>query len=330
MRAVCVALWLACPAAALAQSVGPLEQHVRVVGTITLEESDSVMTVVPYVTPDPAGGFIVVEPRDAQVRLYDERGRLRKLVARTGAGPAEVRMPWSAVRRHDGRILVADVSNSVILEFDPTGHRELARYPTPFQIIQLVAVGEDVVAGGLRRPPAGESATLLLHGWRDGEVIRSFFPLPFTPATARTTSNYGFPRVTAAGNRIVAAYTLSDTVYVYTPAGQLDRRIHVPFRHWSIPRTDPAGSPGSPARMAWQDGMTTVSQAYRVGDRLLVQYTRWRDGELLWGLACITGDGQLLFDVSDTPRLLAVDGDRLYFVEAGSLTDGRWVVATLR
>src|SRR5690625_3592045 len=117
-RAVRIIPLLLLPAPLSAQSVGPLAKHVTIHGTIALEESDSVLTVAPTVVSDPLGGFIVADARDAQVRLYDHSGRLKKLVARPGSGPGEVQAPTAVVRRADGHILVADVMAGAILEFD--------------------------------------------------------------------------------------------------------------------------------------------------------------------------------------------------------------------
>lgn len=330
MRAIPVIMGLMLPSVAIAQSVGPLADHVDVLGSFWLEESDSVLTVSVFVTPDPVGGFIVADPRDAQVRLYDERGRLRKLVAKPGLGPGEVRVPLSGLRRPDGRLLVVDVGTSNILEFDASGDAELARYATPFQIVRLLNAGEDVIAVGT--PPSSRSGPppFLLHTWTDGAVSESFFRAPATRASPRTVIEYAFPSATVAGDRILATYTLSDTLYVYSRNREPVRKVSLGLRHWSQPESDPPGPPGSPVRRQWEEGLTRLSGAFLVGDRILVQYYGRQGGEFVWGLACLTRDGAVLFDILDTPRLLAVDGDRLYFVDAESLTEERWVIASLR
>lgn len=78
--------FLLLPASATAQSVGPLARHVAIHRTIALEESDSVITVSPVVAPDPHGGFFVADPRESQVRLYDENGPIQ-----VGVSPAQRR-----------------------------------------------------------------------------------------------------------------------------------------------------------------------------------------------------------------------------------------------
>lgn len=208
-RALPAAMLPLVPGSLSAQSVGPLEEHVTILGTIHLEESDSVMTVTPLVAPDPLGGFFVVDPQDGQVRLYDEDGRLKKLVARSGSGPGEVRTPSAAVRRGDGNIFVADPMAGHIVEFDRTG---------------------------------------------------------------------------------------------------------------------------SAARREWLRELHQMIGVHVVDDRILVQYANGshRDEGAVLRLACVTRDGETLFDVAGTPRLLTVVGDRLYFVDAESLTDDRWVVESPR
>lgn len=171
------------PGLAAAQSVGALAEYMDVLGAIALEESDSVLTVNPVVAVDPSGGFIVADPRDAQVRLYDERGRLMRLVATRGSGPGEVQVPLAAVRKPAGHLLVADVGQSAILEFDESGAREIRRYPTPFQIVRLLDLEDRVLVVGAAPPSRTASATLLLHTWSDGSIGASFFPRPATRAS---------------------------------------------------------------------------------------------------------------------------------------------------
>ncbi|HEX6938571.1 MAG TPA: hypothetical protein VF158_04115 [Longimicrobiales bacterium] len=319
------------PAPLSAQSVGPLGKYVTIHGTIALEESDSVLTVAPIVVPDPFGGFLVADAREAQVRLYDERGRVKKLVARPGSGPREVRVPTAVVRRlADGHILVADVLAGAILEFDSAGSNELRRYPVSFPISGLLDLGDALLTSGVPGTTRGGEPPMLLQFW-DGTFDRGgFFPLPavrVAPAVART---YGYTTATVSGDEIFAAYALSDTLYVFSRSGEPVEKIGLNLNYWSLPTTPPVGAPRSPARRAWEEQLTRISDVYVVGDRILVQYVGEKDGELVWRLACITRDGQKLFDLDDTPRLLTVVGDRLYFVDAGSLTDDRWVVVSLR
>lgn len=331
MRTLAFALGLMAPITCVAQSVGPLSDHLVVQRLIRLEESDSVLTVTPFVAPDPLGGFIVADPGGSQVRLYTKEGRLKRLVATPGSGPGEVRVPLSAVRKRDGHLLVADVGNSVVLEFNSAGDAELARYPTPFQIVRLLTTAEGVLALGSRIARSTEPAPFLMHRWREGAVVESYFRTPATTATARTTLEYGFANAAANGaGEIIATFTLSDTLYVYSGAGHLVSRIALEVSNWTVPETDPTGALGSPARAAWLEGMTTVSAAYPVDDRILVQIGERKNGDMTWRLLCITASGQTLFDVADTPKLLTVDGDDLYFVDYHSPTPDSWVVARLR
>lgn len=331
MRWLSVVLGLMAPITVAAQSVGPLQEHVAIRESIRLQESDSVLTVAAFVTPDPLGGFIVADPREAQVRLYDQEGRLTKLVATPGAGPGEVRVPLSAVRGPNGHLLVSDVGNSIILEFDSAGSAELERYPTAFQITRLLATAGRVLAVGSPRATRSEPRPFLVHRWRDGAVSESFFRTPVTRATARTTLHFGFANAAVSGDgEIITTFTLSDTLYVHSAGGHLSRKIPLDLPRWSVPETDPEGALGSPVRAAWREGMTLVTGAFPVGDRILVQASEMRHGELAWRLVGITRDGETLFDVFGTPKLLTVDGADLYFVDAESPTQDRWVVARLR
>lgn len=321
--------WLAFAPVLSAQSVGPLAKHITILGTIALEESDSVLTVAPTVVPDPLGGFIVADARDAQVRLYDESGRLKKLVARPGSGPGEVRAPTAVVRRADGHILVADVMAGAILEFDSAGSNELRRYPASFPITRLLDLGDALLASGVRATSRGEPP-MLLHLWEGTFDRGGFFAIPAVRVPAPVAGTYGFTSAAVSGNEIFAVYSLSDTLYVFSLSGDPVKKIGLDLKHWSLPTGTADGPPGSPARRAWEERLTRIYDVHVVGDRILVQYAGRQDGELVWRLACITRDGEKLFDLDGTPRLLTVVGDRLYFVDAESLTEDRWVVASLR
>ena len=310
-----------------AQSVGPLQNYVDIVGSIALEESDSVVTVTPIVKAD-SEGFLIADAREAQVRLYGKNGRLKKLLARRGSGPGEVGVPMAILRRGDRTILVMDMGSASMIRLSPEGE-EIDRYPMRFPAFGLLSLGEDVLVVG---KPSFQDFPFpdLLHRWDGKDVVEGFFPAPITERTEKLSRSYSFASADIRGDTIVASYALSDTLYFYHTGGEFIDQTPLDLEHWSLPEEDPSGGVGSGERRKWRESLTRISDVYWLEDgTFLVQYVGHRDRELQWRLSHVTRDGEVLFDVKDTPRLLTVDGDLLYFVDAHSLTEDRWVVASL-
>lgn len=105
------------------------------VRTITLEENEEVLAVYPRITADRAGELLVVDPPEAQVRLYDRDGSLVRVIGRRGEGPGEYRTPMSAARVTDGRIVVTDPTLSRISLFSPDGAFESSVGSVPLAFI---------------------------------------------------------------------------------------------------------------------------------------------------------------------------------------------------
>ncbi len=68
---------------------------------------------------------------------------------------------------------------------------------------------------------------------------------------------------------------------------------------------------------------------------ILIQYTDSIDLQrraVRWNLAAVTPQGKLLFDLRDTPRLFAVDGQHgeMFFSHPDYETENYWIVGRLK
>jgi catechol 2,3-dioxygenase-like lactoylglutathione lyase family enzyme len=300
---------------------------------IRLEESPAVINVAPVVRPDPRGGYLVADVREAQIRRYDEDGRLLWHVGRKGHGPEEFQAPQIALRLPDGNIFVAD-SDTKIAIFDSTGTHLLKSFLVPLQRMDDGAVLNDslVLCSGMGGdgPP---HAFLHVVNLNRETVTASFF---------RPFAHYLYPDLAVVfasvvlafnGTEIAAAALPIDTVYFFDPQGRSLRRVHVPAKHFRTPKPIRPGDFRNPQKRAeWLGSFETLTGLYWVGrDTLLARLRTIVDTTFRWHLVAMTASGDGIFEWADSPELLGVDGDsgRLIFQSPRSITPNVWAIARL-
>ncbi|HVG45854.1 MAG TPA: hypothetical protein VM890_14030 [Longimicrobium sp.] len=303
-------------------------------GTIVLEERGNALSVAPIVQPEPGGGFLVVDQKEAQGRIYDPRGRLLHTFGRAGEGPGEFTAPISARRTPSGKLLVADAMGERLTLLDSVGQRVVGTWSIPIlPIYGALPLSESRVLV-LGRNPEANARTRLLHVWdlAGKQAIQSFFPAPGPDEIQEVAASIAWAGALSRDGSLAAIFSLSDTVYEFDPAGRLARRVRIPFRafgRFSLPsdaaRADPV------ARMRWMEKVVRVFDIHpRPDGGYLVQYLHTRGNEREWGLVAMTRDGRRTFDLARTPRLLAVRGDTLYFVDPRGEVPNRWRIARIR
>lgn len=81
----------------------------------------------------------------------------------------------------------------------------------------------------------------------------------------------------------------------------------------------------------WLAGLHLLADVHWMDDgTFLVQYQRPRGADNEWNLLRTTVSGRRHFDIRNTPELLAVHGQRLFFVNPDSPTPDQWIVVRLR
>ncbi|HEY7770045.1 hypothetical protein [Longimicrobium sp.] len=300
---------------------------------IRLQESETVITVAPVLHHDPGGGFLVADRREAQGRLYDPAGRLRGQFGARGRGPGEFDGLVAALRLSSGEIAAVDVSGKLAV-YDSAGARVLRTWQTevmPLYDAEVIG-GSLLLLVGRGRDKAGP----LLHLFdpRTGRVLRRFHPDPGAPGMARGSSmTAGFADATVYGDTIALVHSLSDTLSLLSPSGAPLGRIAIPFQHFRSPRASMPRRPTREQTHAWLSSFSLVSHAFRTGDGgWLIQYQD-RDGPAIhWRLLRMSAEGRRLFELRDTPQLLATDprSGALYFVHPASEVPSVWAVAQLR
>lgn len=308
-----------------------LSDVVQWLHAIDLEENDRVINVFPFVSTDDAGRFLVVDPQEAQGRIYDPSGRLLGTFGGRGGGPGELDMPVAARHLDDGRIAVVGARGRLtIYPADPEGTVEAVQLPL-MPVYGLRSLGGDrlLVAGrgtGGPLPP-------LLHIWnaRTNEIERSFFDVPVDEQLAPLATSVGWVAMDMRGDTIAAAFALDDRILLFSTDGTPVRTITFPALQVRGAAVGSTPELDASSVMRWLEETTRVSDLSWLEDgSFLLQFTQQQGTDERFHLMHLGADGTVRFERRDTPRLLGTRGAEMYFVEPGSVAPNRWAVAQLR
>lgn len=302
---------------------------------VEMEENDRVINVTPRVTPDPQGGFLVADAREAQVRRYAVNGDLQRVIGRKGSGPGEFRQLSSVHRLPDGRIVAAEMGGKVSV-FDDDGEKLLHARQAPVAPLYDADVldGRHLLLAG-RRVGTGGTALVHVYDVETGAVTRGFFGIPrHEPELAGGHAFAGTVDVAARGDTVATVFALSDSIYLFGRTGAELGRIAIPFERFRrLSRPMPTSGATVEAFRAWSETFSAISHLYWLRDgSFLVQYFDMQGVEPRWRLLHMDRTGRRLFEGVDTPKLLAAGGaaDELVFVHPAAEAPNVWVSARLR
>lgn len=309
------------------QTVPVLPTVVERMGEIVLQEDTAVINVSPSVTIGPGGSFVIADAREHRIRRYDRDGKLLFQFGARGQGPGEFGLPTHALMQ-DSTIFVADFSGR-FFEFDSVGSSVLrdVRPPVGPLYTGRPLAGGSILLAGLGR--ADEDPRPLLHLWdtTTGTLTRSFFPTPGDLLTRRAAVNFGSATFDVRGDTIATVASFSDTLYFFTLNGEEAGKLPLPFGSFRRITEFPEGDRPPDEFSAWLDELHLLTHIYWLEDGLfLIQYERPRGRDREWNLLGVTRTGERVFEAVNSPRLLAVNGDLWYFVDAASRTPNRWIV----
>lgn len=307
--------------------------------TITLEENAEVINVAPEVFLDPAGGFLVSDEKEAQIRRYSAEGKVLWRAGRRGNGPGEFAAPTAVVRLASGEVVAFDRGGRFTV-FDREGKRVVRTFLTRLRHVSDAAVlnGSSVLVAAI---PEGDWNAPRLHVVDPATgTVRSdlfdFAPFRTSPAQAAATIA-GWVKLSVRGDRVAAIFATSDTVYVFDTSGRLRRNVAIPFEHFrAAPRRTPHDGNSDPrSRMRWLSSFDMVADVHWLGNGdLLVPWQRIDERDVTtrhWNLLRMTADGRRRQELREVPRLLEVDGARsaLFFVDPEAEAPNRWFEARL-
>ncbi len=299
---------------------------------IALQENADVVTVTPLMTVLTNDNIVIADAKEAQVRTYDPDGRLLSHMGRPGRGPGEFFNPRSIAGAvgHPDYVLVADLSGTLSW-MDTDGDSAVAVQQTPispmYGAIQLndstvLIAGQSIV----------QPTPYLLHLWdiKHRNLRKDFFPVPsVNPRLEYPTLAFGWASFDTLGDRIAAVFSISDTLYVFSFAGNLKRRIPLRLEHYRPVHSRPPRTAGrTEALERWLESFSQLTSVTILQDStVLIQYTDRKSGLQQWRLANISLSGALRFDALHSPKLMSRSADRkrLYFLDPSSATPN-WLI----
>ncbi|MCA1791507.1 MAG: hypothetical protein LC667_17160 [Thioalkalivibrio sp.] len=271
------------------------------------------------------------------MRRYAADGRLLWNAGRNGGGPGEFSYPVGAVRLGSGDVFVAD-RNGRLTVFDSTAARVLGTWETDLKRVEEVLLVSDsvVLLSGVL---GGDNDGPRLHLWKVGENVPlySFFS-PTRDAVNRTAAGVaGWVRASLREDTLAVTFSTSDTLYLFTSGGTPLEQFPLPSTHFRRPpREEPRPSNDPAVQARWMSGFDLVDAPYWLLDgSLLIAYQTIdpdRALERTRHLLHITRDGELLFEIRNGPRLLAVDqrSQLAFFVDPSAEVPNRWVAGRIR
>lgn len=287
-----------------------------VVDSLAIEENDSVVVALPIVDFD-GERFLMADMYSFQVREYATAGTLLFAAGRQGDGPGEYRGPVAASRTLDGGILVTDAAAMRSTYYSPDAPHDPTVEELPFLAFQQVdlGMGRRLVAGSELSHLPGQPKHAL-HIWHagTGETERSFLTDPFPKHLEPMSYTYASTYVRVREDTIWAVYALSDSVHAFTLDG--DRIGTIPL---------PLYEPPDPDGPLWD-----ITNLHFLGEEEIVVEVGYRDRETMektFHLAIVDRQGNPRALLHDTPLLMVVAGEVLYFQNPGHLESSQWIAA---
>lgn len=319
------------PSARTANPTDKLEDVVSWRGGLTLEENREVINVFPQVSLAPDGDYLVADGREAQVRVYGADGHLLRWFGRRGKGPEEFTRPVAALPHDGGSVLTLDMTGSyAVFAAGGTRARETGTVTVP------VIYGAKPMRNGrvLLVGRSFEGRSPYLHVWDPSQkkVVRSFFVPPVRRGWEDEAIMAGVMAAAVRNDSVAAVFALTDSVFLFTPEGERIGAFRIPARRFR-PMNEEFRAKGREAFMEWNATHSMLSAIHWLPDgSFLLQYYDMVDNDQRFSTLRLARNGDLLFEIPGTPRLLAVspDGKTLVFAKPDAEAPNQWQLATLR
>lgn len=320
---------------------------------ITLEENEEVFTDRLNVRVEP-DRFLISDRGEDQVREYTRDGELLNYFGEDDPqAPGGLQFPSAPLRMNNDTILVPSTGNGSLSIVDQNGNllerRSRVAGGLTFSVEPLSRNGQVLFVGhngegredtsGLREAPEGTPYFLNHLDISSGEVTKSFYPLP-DPYGSHAGLLYSFSPIVNTdvySERIAAGFLLSNTIALFdidgTHLGDVEPALSA-FKE--VEQTEE-----QPTRDEWEAELVRRSlfnTLFWLNDEtLLIQFTNsyfddQDERQLNRVLAAVTTEGDVLFEVEDTPRLLAVDpetGD-IFFAHPDHDFESHWRVGQVK
>jgi hypothetical protein len=316
-----------------AEAAIALPDGLRPVGAVTLEETDAVINVGPRLVLDPAGGFLVSDWREGQIRRYTEEGALVWNAGRRGGGPGEFTAPGAIARQRNGEVLVLDRHERITI-FSSDAARVSRVVTTPFRRMEDVVVLDDsllLVTGIIGDDYDGPR--IHLYDIVAERLITSFFH-PYRNSPKQDISQWGdWAKLSVRHDTVAAVYSTSDTLYLFTTTGNPIAQYPIPFTDFSHGAGPRSGDPRDQRKqLEWIGSFDFLGGVHWLADGdfviLLQRMEPQRALEPRFGLLRMSRTLGRLAEYQGVPRLHDVDrsSENLYFSDPAVEAPNRWII----
>ena len=280
-----------------------------------LEENDSVLNVLPFMTEVTEDGHLVVtDMGDARVRVYSGQGTLIRQIGRRGDGPDEVSLPFSTDWLPDGRAIVADVIRGVSIWDQASGRVDRRLDREGRMTFAARGLNDSVLVLGGYAPGTPDPRLLRLVQLPDGAAGEEFFPLPLPPELQPAATQVGGVVLSVDGESILAAYTLSDTLFTFDHGGRQTGKFHLPIPGFSYDLSSGVAD------------VRIIRSIFPTDSLWVIQYGSAPPAAPQHGVFLMDRNGTVLRAWQDTPQLLGVRWPDFWFLDPASPLPNRVVV----
>ena len=310
---------------------------------ITLEENDEVFTDRVHVRVE-SDGFLIGDPRENQIREYTREGELLNYFGEDDPeAPEGFWFPVAPLRMGDGTLLVPNTGNGSLSILDGSGtlierHSRVSTSST-FSVEPLPVDGQVLFVGSA---DGRQGTPDFLHHLDplSGEVKKSFYPLPDEFGSHAGLLYTVSPIVVADihAQQIAAGFLLSDEITLLDTDGATIDVLEPDFSNFkTVEQTDemPDGREELNQEFVRRSLFNTLFWLNE--ETLFVQFTNsyfddQGERQLNNVLAAVTTGGEVLFEVDNTPRLLAVDQNtgELFFAHPDHDFESHWRVGQVK
>lgn len=283
-----------------------------------LEENDSVLNVLPFMTDVVADGELVVtDLGDARVRVYSSDGALIRQLGRRGDGPDEFTLPYSTDWLADGRAVVADVVRGVSV-WDQASGRVDRRLDREGRLTSAVrSLNDSVLVVGGYVPGTSDPKLLRLVSLREGALGEEFFPLPLPAELQPAATQVGGVILSLDREGILAAFTLSDTLFAFDGEGTQTGKFPLPIPDFTYDLSSGVAN------------VRVVRSIFPSDSLWVIQYGSAPPAPPQHGIILMDRSGVVHRQWSDTPQLLGVAWPEFWFLDPGSELPNRVLVGRL-
>lgn len=297
-------------------------------------ENDTVVNVMPVVTLDPQGGYLVADEQENKIRRYRADGSLVWQRGRRGGGPGETQVAKGAVRAGPSGQVVAADENGRLIVLDSAGeHLRTLQLPIT-RVTGIAALPGDptgiLITG---RGTTSESPPHVhVFNLETDSLVHSFFnPWGMGPSSM-LAQTLGYVVATTMGDTIAVAYAPIDSIFYFNRSGERIGAVWIPSEGFRVP-VDPSGTAigDARARAQWLSTFETISHLVWLKDgALIVSYKTLGMRGATWHWVAMTPTGDLLAEHTDASRLLTStdDPDAALLVHPDADAPNIW--ATLR